>query len=148
MNSKNLFFDSRTYLHNANSSFPFSTIHLIYWTSYRPLRLATSENTHLPRSISLHFTTFHIPTQFMPSLTPANSSAYWIPTETCYLTWTISLTTKIFLLQPAVFTNKSKRVAMGSYHSRQIADLVLLMCELDFFLTTMTQLDFLFFAGT
>ena len=60
--------DSRIYLHNANSRFPFSTIHLIYWTNYRPLRLATSENTYLPHSISLHFTlTFHIPTQFMPS---------------------------------------------------------------------------------
>ena len=36
---------------------------------------------------------------------------------------------------------------MGSYHSRQIADLVLLLSELSFFPTMKLQ-DFFFFAGT
>ena len=41
-----------------------------------------------------------------------------------------------------------KGVAMGSYHSREIADLVLLKGELSFFFLSTTQLDFLFFVDT
>ena len=87
------------------------------------------------------YTKFHIPTQFMPSLTPANSSAYWIPTETFYLNDFIN---KFFFVTGSTVYQQIKGVVMGSYHSRQIADLVLLMCELDFFNSNDTTGLFIF----
>ena len=76
----------------------------------------------------------------MPSSPAASFLTSLTLTAIFYLILTVSLITVIFSLLVITSTSKHKVLpCMGSYHSRQIADLVLLISEFNFFSTFNTN---------
>ena len=72
-----------------------------------------------------------------------------IVTGTIDLTLTIWLKTVTFLRMAILFTSmQTSSVAMGSYYNRQVADLILLIREFNFFHNSNTQMTFSFIAAT